>query len=153
MFCALLSACGEDAESAGLFSKAQVEEVAAGFRAAVASGDASAVVRYCRAPFGFRTRNWNSEQELNAKINGLVGALRGEASGLDQYEVFSRRDLEEGRWPRGEAVPKGDRARRIEELGLAADGFLVRIHAERRTGWLLVLEPESGTRLILRALR
>jgi hypothetical protein len=145
----LAAACGDGHEAVQLFSHGQARDIAESFRAHWAAGEVQHLLGLCRAPFQFRSRTWKDTAEIAKNLPLSGGQLVDEFKDSDSFEVFSYLDLEAGRWPRGENVPEAQRARRLKDLGVDPEGFVVRIYKESRRGVLLVLNLDQGARLLV----
>ncbi len=147
----ILGGCGDD-EDDGLFTTELAESVAKAFCVACMNGDAEAALRLSRAPFTFRGRVWKDEAALRRNLPRSLAALKDDLAEAEAWETLTWRDLREGRWPRGENVPEGDRDRRLDELRVGPDGFLLRAYKAPKTGVLIALSAERGSRLVVRGI-
>ena len=141
---ALVVACGDEEEE-GLYTRAQAEQTARAFVEACGRGEASTALRSCALPFRFGTRLWTEQKQLEENLAFQVARLRTEAARFDRFEVFSWRDLMNGRWPRGRTVPEEGRENAIRKLGVGRDGFVVRAFRENVRGWRIVINPDVAT--------
>lgn len=139
--------CG-DPEATQLFTAAQATDVARTFQTALAAGDADALAKLCKAPFRYQGRTWDTPAEIAANWRKEIARARNGAAEFKSFEAFSRYDLKEGRWPRREAVDEAARERRIEDLGIAAHGWLVRVYEGPNPGYRLTLNAEGATTLL-----
>lgn len=142
--------CG-DPEATQLFTAAQATDVARAFQTALAAGDADALAKLCKAPFRYQGRTWDTTAEVAANWRKEIARARNGAGAFGSYEAFSRYDLKEGRWPRREAVDASEREKRIEALGLAPHGWLVRVYEGPNPGYRLTLNAEGATALLAQA--
>jgi len=149
-FMTFVPACGNE-EISGLFSKAEAEKVARQVIKSWGEGRSAEVKKLCAVPFHFGTRTWVTADSLRQNLEYQVGRLRTDAARFTEFEIFSRLDLEQGRWPRGRKIPKGKRQDEIHRVGVSSDGFLVRVSREKAAGWQLVLNPEGAENLVLQA--
>ena len=129
------------------FSAAAALEQGQLFRELWLKGDVAGLAERSLVPFVFRGRKWPTPDELRKNLAKQVPLLRAEIEEGANLEVYSYRDLMDGQWPRAEDVPLPERSRRLNELGLLKEGYLVRGAAPGRTGWLLVLNADAGTSL------
>jgi hypothetical protein len=142
------ASCGgeRDAENAAAI------DVARKFHEAVGKGDAPAAAKLAQVPFRYKVeRVWDDQKELEKNLAKEVPRIRHLVNGLDQLETFSRQDLEEGRWPRSRDVPKDRRGPEIAALGVAPNGFLVRVFSASKPGYTMVVNPD-GDRLVVQGL-
>jgi hypothetical protein len=148
---ALVTSCSSDDE--GTQSAAAAKDVAKRFHEAVAKGDAAAAARLAQVPFRYKgpERKWDDQAELEKNLAKEVRRIQHLVAGLDEFEAFSREDLEGGKWPRSKDVPKERREAEISALGVLPRGFLVRVFSASKPGYTLVVNPD-GDRLAVQGL-
>ena len=136
------------------FSKEDARAVAQRFHGALSKGDVPALVGLSRVPFRYKDakRIWPDAPSLRANLTKEVPRITHLTAGLDVVEVFSRRDLLGGKWPRDRDVPEGRRVPEVDALGIESNGFLVRIGSEAKAGYFLVLNPEGLERLAVQGI-
>jgi hypothetical protein len=153
VFCVLslaIQSCS-DPDSVQLFTAEQATAVAKEFQRALAANDDAALAAVAGAPFRWQSRTWRTDAEVAANLKKEADRVRHLHAKNDAFEAFSRFDLQEGRWPRQEAVDGDKRAARIEALGVPESGWFVRVHGGGRPGYTLVLRPEGATKLVVAA--
>ena len=137
-----LASCGDE-PSEGLYTKAQGEQLAREVIEAWGKGQTTAVRERCMIPFRFGTRMWTTAKDLANNLKFQVDRRRTDVVGFDSYSVYSRQDLEDGRWPRGRTVSEGRRADEIAKLSVGVEGFLIRASREKTRGWQLIVNPDD----------
>lgn len=133
----LLGSCGEEGDGS-LFSTDLAKGHVETFLVAVDNEDFARALKMCKAPFRYRDRTWG-EDVLAKNLERVLKEMLAEIRRTRQVEAFSTADLNEGRWPRQEEVPEGERAVRMARYGLAGEGFLVRAYPERGKGILFTV--------------
>jgi hypothetical protein len=144
---------GCSGEDDGVSSAAEAQDLAKRFHEAMVAGDAATASGLARAPFRYKepTRLWSDPVTIQKNLKKEIPRVQHMLGGLDRIEVFSRADLMEGRWPRGREIPKDKLAAAVEAAGVFENGWLVRVFADGKPGYTLVLNQDAG-RLAVQAL-
>ena len=92
------------------------------------------------------TRVWSDPTTVEKNLAKEIPRVQHLLKGLNRIEVFSRAELLKGRWPRGREVPKAQAEAEATAAGVLENGWLVRVFADGRPGYTLVLN-QDGDRL------
>jgi hypothetical protein len=152
--CAALALAGCSEGEGEYFSPQAAQDVAQRFHEALVKGDVPTLVSLARVPFRYKeaTRVWPDAAALQANLAKEVPRIQHLLPCLDRIEVFSRRDLLDGKWPRQRDVPKDRREAEVDALGIEEHGWLARVCSESKPGYYLVLNSEGLDRLAVQML-
>jgi hypothetical protein len=143
---------GCSGEDDGRFSPTEAQDVAKRFHEAMVAGDAPTASGLARAPFRYKepTRVWADAVTVQKNLQKEIPRVRHLLGGLNRIEVFSRADLMKGRWPRGREIPKDKLASEVEAAGVFENGWLVRVFADGKPGYTMVLNQDVDRLLVQR---
>jgi hypothetical protein len=149
VLCALaiaVAACSGDAE--GRFSAEEAQAVAKRFHEAMANGDVPAASQLARAPFRYKDpkRVWPDQTTVEKNLAKEIPRVKHLLGGLNRIEAFPRSELLKGRWPRGREVPEAQAEAEVAAAGILENGWLVRVFADGKPGYTLVIN-QDGDRL------
>jgi hypothetical protein len=141
-----LAACS--GEEGGRFPAEEVQAVARRFHEALVAGDAAAASQLARAPFRYKDpkRVWPDQTTVEKNLAKEIPRVQHLLGGLNRIEVFPRAELLKGNWPRGREVAKAAAEAEVAALGILENGWLVRVFADGKPGYTLVLN-QDGDRL------
>jgi hypothetical protein len=147
---ALASCSGEEE---GRFSAEEAQAVAKRFHEALVAGDVAAASQLARTPFRYKepTRVWSDQTTVEKNLAKEIPRVQHMLGGLNRIEVFPRAELLKGRWPRGREVPKSKAEAEVAAAGVLENGWLVRVFADGKPGYTLVLN-QDGDRLAVSVL-
>jgi hypothetical protein len=148
-----LALAGCSAEDDGRFSATEAQTAAKRFHEAIAAGNVAAAAQLTVPPFRYKDPNrvWPDAATVEKNLAKEIPRVQHLLAGLDRIEAFSRADLLNGKWPRDRDVPKARREAEIEAAGVRENGWLVRVCADGKPGYMLVLN-QDGDRLAVQAL-
>ena len=136
-------------EPATLINQGQVTGTARDFQEAWLASDVTRVTGLCRLPFRYKDKKriWSTDDELRQNVAKEIPRKQHLLKGNDRVEAFSYHQLMQGEWPRAREVPAEAREAALRELGVEPGGWLVRLYAEGKPGFLLTLNLEGSTKV------
>jgi hypothetical protein len=143
----LLGACAEEESALDLARAKAAEDVAVSFVKACLASDPAGALAQCTLPFRMLSRDWEDAEALKKNLPLHMGEIARSGGIADRAEVYAGRRLQSGQWPRGEELSAEDAARRLAQIGIGPEGFLVLLTGKRGPAVSVRITPDQDGQL------